>query len=284
MLRVVQNEQTALPEQRGGQKLPRRPLRVLRQLKRAGNRGKDERWVLKRGERNPSDAIRKELGRFSRRLQRQPSLARSTGPGERDKPRLVASEEVADRRQLLLATDECCRRNRQIRAVERLERWKLALAELPDPFRCRKILEAVLAQVAQATTTDERLGRRRHEDLSTVTGRCDPRRPMYVLPDVSLLGQQGRPRMHPHANPNLTDLESFCRLRRSRQRTGSSRKRHEERVSLGVYFDPAVVYERLTEQPPVLREHFCVAFSAELVEQASRAFDIGEQERDGAGR
>ena len=54
-------------------------------------------------------------------------------------------------------------------------------------------------------------------------------------------------------------------------------------VALGVDLDAAVAGEGLPEDAPVLGERVGVGV-AELVQQACRALDVGEEEGDGAGR
>ncbi len=57
----------------------------------------------------------------------------------------------------------------------------------------------------------------------------------------------------------------------------------EERIALRVYFDAAVPFECLAQQPPVLGERVGIVVT-ELVEQARRPLDIREEEGDGAAR
>ena len=60
-----------------------------------------------------------------------------------------------------------------------------------------------------------------------------------------------------------------------------AREREEEGVALRVDLDAAVLREALAHQPPVVGEDVGVAV-AELLQQARRALDVGEDEGDGA--
>src|SRR5205807_2188928 len=57
----------------------------------------------------------------------------------------------------------------------------------------------------------------------------------------------------------------------------------EEGVALSVDLDATVALERRSQQAPVLRQRIRVA-PTELFEQARRAGDVGEQQRDGPAR
>ena len=60
-------------------------------------------------------------------------------------------------------------------------------------------------------------------------------------------------------------------------------ERQEERVALGVDLDAAVAGERVAQHAPMLRQRLGVALPTQVVEQARRTLDVGEEERDGAG-
>ena len=58
----------------------------------------------------------------------------------------------------------------------------------------------------------------------------------------------------------------------------------EERVSLGVHLDAALITTRLPDDAAVLGELLRVRLRAELMQEPRRALHIGEEEGDGAGR
>jgi hypothetical protein len=67
-------------------------------------------------------------------------------------------------------------------------------------------------------------------------------------------------------------------------RLGSRRERVKEGVPLCVDLHAAVPGERPPQQPPVLGERLLVRLRAQLVQQARRTLDVGEQEGDRAAR
>ena len=93
------------------QVLGERRLRVVtvRDVERGGDLGQHELWVAQCGQPDEGDAVREALGQLVRRLDRNARLARASGAGQRDEPRLRA-EELADLRDLALASDERRRR------------------------------------------------------------------------------------------------------------------------------------------------------------------------------
>ena len=90
---------------------------------------------------------------------------------------------------------------------------------------------------------------------------------------------------HAHAHvPSLWPVvlsERALRLDRRQQRVAGATEGDEERVALRVNDAAAVAVECLPQQPLVLGNHLAVAV-AQLLEQASRSFDVCEQEGDRA--
>jgi hypothetical protein len=62
-------------------------------------------------------------------------------------------------------------------------------------------------------------------------------------------------------------------------RPGTAREGDEERVSRGLHLDPIVARPDVAQEAVVPREHADV-IRAETIEEARRALDVGEQERD----
>ena len=136
------------------------------------------------------------------------------------------------------------------------------------------------ADVAERLRVEERRGRRRDEDLVPVRERRDACSAVDVLADVALFGHGRRAGMQPHAHPDRSRGEPLaCRLC-GRRRSSRCRKRDEEGVALRVDLDTAVRGRGPAHDVPVLRERLGVARRPELVQQARRALDVGEEERD----
>ena len=170
-------------------------------------------------------------------------------------------------------------RERQLDASRCAQGRELALAELVDAHRAVEVLEPVLSEVAQRLAVEERGRGGRDEDLVAVRERSDARSAVDVLADVALLGHGRSARVQAHAHADRSRFEPF--VRRPRGFCGSlrCRERDEERVALRVDLDTAVRRGRLAHDLPVLGERVGVPRRPELVQQACRAFDVGEQQR-----
>ncbi len=89
--------------------------------------------------------------------------------------------------------------------------------------------------------------------------------------------------MNAHPNANRPLAERLLPLARGGQSLRGPREGDEEGIALGVDLDPPVAHERLAQHAAVVGEEVGVG-GAELVQETSRALDVGEEERDGAGR
>ena len=105
-----------------------------------------------------------------------------------------------------------------------------------------------------------------------------------VDPDVALAGNGRRARVQSHANRDRPGPELVLRGARGVSRAGRRRERDEEGVALGVDLDTAVCGEGVSQESSMLGECLRVRIRTESVQQARRALDVGEEERDGAGR
>ena len=101
-------------------------------------------------------------------MQRESRLPRPAGAREREEAGVVAHEQLPDIGKLVLAAEEGRRGYREVRAVERLQRREVAVAQLEDPLRRAQVLEPVLAELAELSTVDECRSRRRDEHLPAV--------------------------------------------------------------------------------------------------------------------
>jgi hypothetical protein len=140
----------------------------------------------------------------------------------------------------------------------------------------------MLTQIAQPVRVPQLTRRLRHEHLATVADRGNPSGAVHVDPDVPLVGQQRLAGVDPHPHQHRT-LQRRLRVPRRSQRIRRARERDEERIALRIHLDAAPPRERVAQHPPVLRQRIRVRL-AELVQQPRRSLDVGEQERDGAGR
>src|SRR5215471_19119917 len=94
--------------------------------------------------------------------------------------------------------------------------------------------------------------------------------------------------MEPHPHPHMVSLRPFVVAEGALgvdgggHRVARPREREEERVALRVDLRPAARAEHLADEATVVAGHAPVALVAELLQEAGRALDVGEDERDGA--
>jgi hypothetical protein len=273
LLEVVEQEKCLLRPQMVGQAVPRAD--DLR------DRGHDELRVLDGCQRDPPDAVPVLLDDLCRSLQREARLAGATCAGEgQHRGRREEREHVG---QLLLAADERAGLHREVRLVQALERWEVARPQLVDPLGSDQILQAVLAEIEEIVTACELSRRLRDQDLAAVTSGRDPRGAVDVEADVAFVRQERLAGVHTDAHADQRRGERVASVRGGRKRIGRPWECDEEGVALRVHLDAAVALERLPQQPAVLREGVGVRV-AELVQQARRALDVGEEEGDSATR
>jgi hypothetical protein len=117
-----------------------------------------------------------------------------------------------------------------------------------------------------------------------VPGRHDARGGVHVDPDVLRWVEVRLAGMDPHADRDRAAVQSSRRLAHGVHRPACGREREEERVSLVVDFVAAVAAERLAHGAAVLGERVAVSGLPQPGENLRRALDVGEHERDGAGR
>ncbi len=142
----------------------------------------------------------------------------------------------------------------------------------------------MLAEIANVGFALQETTRRgREDDLPSVRGRRDPRRAMDVDSDVAFVGHLRLPGVDAHANADLAAAERLAGGGRGRDRIGCSREGDEEGVALGVDLDAVVPGERSSQRGAVFGEEIGVP-GAVFLKEPGRAFDVREEEGDGAGR
>jgi hypothetical protein len=163
--------------------------------------------------------------------------------------------------------------------MQRLQAREVAIAHLEQALRRRKVLETVLAEVANGLARDEIPRRLRQEDLPAVPGGGDPCRTMDVDPDVALFAHHGLAGVQAHPDFDRPGAECRLPVGRGGKRIGGARERDEERVALRVHLDAAVSRKSLAQHTAVLAQQACVAVAV-LEQQPCRALDVGKEERD----
>ena len=85
--------------------------------------------------------------------------------------------------------------------------------------------------------------------------------------------------MQAHAHRDRARLERHLAGIRGGDRTGGRRERHEEGVALRIDLYAAMSRERRPQGTAMIGERLGVGGRTELAQKASRALDVGEQER-----
>jgi hypothetical protein len=104
---------------------------------------------------------------------------------------------------------------------------------------------------------------------------------MDVDSDVALVRDRPLAGVQSHPNADRRALERILRIGRRRDGLASRSERDEKRIALGIDFDTTVCVERLAQNATMLREGLGESLRAELLQQVSRPFDVGEQQGDG---
>ena len=149
-------------------------------------------------ERYKVDTVLIAVDPASRRLERQPRLADTARPDERQQAAVRLVEHAIDRGELVGPPHERGARSRKVPdpRLERVQRRELggepADLELKDAFRDAQVLEAVRAEVAHVGV-DERPRGLRQEHLPSVTDGRDPGCLVDVEADVPLVVSRARP-------------------------------------------------------------------------------------------
>jgi hypothetical protein len=295
LLEVVEDEQQLLVAQVAVERLEDRLPRLLAQADRPRDRRRDQLPVAHGRERDEEDAVRELLDDVGSELQREPRLPGAARARERQRPQAVRQQ----RRRLLelaLTADQLVRLHGQVgrAVVERLQRRELRRQpvdlELVEPLGLREILQPVLPEVAQARPVVEEDPRRLGEQhLAAVPRGHHARGVVDVEPDVATVHEPRLAGVQAHADAQLLVARPrvLCERALGRLRPGGGVARRgegdEERVALAVDDHAVVPLEGARQQPPVLAEQIGVGV-ADAPEQARRALDVGEEQRDRAGR
>ncbi len=142
----------------------------------------------------------------------------------------------------------------------------------------------MLAEVGEPVEPDERCRRGRDEHLPAVADRRDAGGAVHVISDVAFVRHERRACVQADAHMDRAGRQRFRKRSSSCERAGRRREGEEERIALGVDLDPALGRTRLSYHPTVLGECLGVRLGPERMQEPRRALDVGEEERDGAGR
>ena len=297
LLEVVEDEQDPPAGDPLRQLFADRHPALLDEAEDRRDRRADQGRLTNRLEGHEVDAVGERLGDARRELQRQAGLARAARSGQGQQARL--GQPGGRVGQLVLAADEGRDLGRQVvgPAVERADRPGIISqpVDLEDRQAFRpEVLEPVLTHVAgpdpgRQAARDEGQGGRRQDHLAAVGSRCDPCGAVDVVADVGPGADHAQAGVQAH--PDLDRVDAMGKragrqrplgVDRGRDRRRRRREDDEERVALGADLEPVVGGPGGPEQVAMAVEHVAVGLGPELLDELGRAFDVGEQEGQGA--
>ena len=145
-------------------------------------------------------------------------------------------------------------------------------------------------KVGREAGLDEVASRTRDEHLAAVRRSADTRSlmhgqtPIAPVGDRSLAGVDADPHTHDAVLRPAMRRQHALRSHRSSHRLARGLEGDEEAITLAVDLDPVVLAELVAKQAAVRIEHVPVRGRAKRLHEPSRPLDVGEEERDRAGR
>jgi hypothetical protein len=229
-------------------------------------------------------------------VQRQPRLAHAARPGQGDQP--VSPHQLGDPGRVAFPADDGRGLRRQVvgrrlEAAQRGEPGGQPVGEqLVERLGGREVLEPVDPQPDHAhpggpVPVQQRLGRRRQQDLTAVPGSGDPGDPVHVHPDVAVAARDTLAGVETHPDPHLPPLGPRVRgqaaLHRDRclHRIDGRAEDAEEGVPFGRHLDTVVVNQLAPHDGVVVEEEAGVVVT-EVCQQPGRPLDVRHEEGDGA--
>lgn len=166
--------------------------------------------------------------------------------------------------------------------------------QLEEGLVVGEVLQSMLAHVAQRCslgdmTLHESRRRLRQDDLVAMAGRGDPRRPVHVQPDVvvasegPLAGVDADPDLDRRARGPFVSLERFLHGDRRLHRLRSRLEDREEGIAFGLDRDAAVHVDGGAEDAVVVLQHLPPFIGGQVLDEARRSLDVGQEERDRSG-
>ena len=107
---------------------------------------------------------------------------------------------------------------------------------------------------------------------------------VHIGANVAFVGEQGHSRVQAHPYVDRPFAQGIPDRAGRFERALLRREGNEERIALRVDLNPASGAKCLAQDPPVLGQGFRVLSRTQLMEELRRAFDVGEEEGDPAGR
>ena len=147
-----------------------------------------------------------------------------------------------------------------------------------------EVFQPVRTEVPELSVGADEIPRRtRENDLTAVCCCGDPRCAMHVQTDIPLPSDKGFARVNSNANTNGASAQAVADLLGSRNGVRGSAERCKTRITLHVHVDARVPRQSVADDRAMSCEKLNVRVAA-LVKQLRRAFNVGEEKRDCAGR
>ena len=258
---------------------------AARRADQLGHGGQQQCRVPEWRQRNEDRAAVRFLREQARELKRESRLPGATRPDDGKDARLALVPDGNRPEELALTAEEGGSRGRKVGCAGRSKWRELRVAELEDPHQAVEVLDAMLPQVPHRHAGgEERSSLLGDQNLTSMGEPAHAGATMDVHPHVPL-GREGRcSRVKPHTYLDRADCQRVLPVESRIHSLACGREGDEERVALRVDLDPAVGGESLPQRTTVLGQRLRVRLRPERVKQPRRALDVGEEERDRAGR
>ena len=299
LLEVVQHQQHLFPAQVVFELFLQLAAGGFAYVEGLGDRLQHQRRIAQRRQGDEKHPLLEFIHHVGGGLQGEAGLAGAADPGQGQQAHLGVGQLFLDGANLVLATDEGGGLRRQIvgARIERLERREvdreIGRNELKDALRSDQVLQSPLAHVAQRDIgrkmiAHQFLGGQRQQDLSAVRCFHQPRRAVQrraIVITTALFRRaavQGHPRLDGEVAPGV-GLQRPLRGKTRRNRIGRDRKRRMGTVASGLDDIAVVSLDGVAQDLIVVRQRLLHRRVLRLP-QPRAALDVGEQERDRAGR
>ena len=239
------------------------------------------RSVAERGEGDEARAAVGVVCEKACELDREAGLADATRADDRQHPWLVLEPHRDSAMEIVLAAEEAGCRGWQLDRSGAAQRGKRLGSELEEPCAAVEVLEPVQAELG-CLVGDQPAGWLCQQDLAPMSECSDACAAVDVDSDIALGGEGRLACVQAHPHPDRARLETFPTGSRGGCGAGCCREGDKERVALRVDLHTTVRDERLAQHTPVLGQRLGIPRRPQRVEQARRALDVREQERDRA--
>ena len=288
MLTVVQDDQHLFAREVVTHALGQRTSRARLHAQGGDEHLTEQVRIVGRRQLTQPHSIREPRKQLGCDLGRQARLADTAHAGQRHQPRL--SECLRHPGHVLATTHERCQLHRQI-PRERVEGTQRREAltntrgnQLKHPLWARQVPQTLLTQIDKAHTNaqivaHEPTGHLRHQHLTAMTDRVQPRRAVDGWAEIVTAPLLGLTGMHTHPHRRQPSLpERALHLDRARQRIARTVEHDCEPIATSREHDPCVTFDRPAHQLVMTRQSGAHRVDVGFP-PARRTLNIREQKR-----